>query len=393
MRVAILFLAFFIYSPLHAAHIIGGDISYTCTGFGEYEFTMNVYRDCNSEAVFDSEPDGLVANATIFLNSTLVSTIDLDAPMISTVNQINSAHPCPQDLDLCIEKGTYIFLLELPESTGEYTISYQRCCRTSTINNIWIPSSTGLTLTIDIGEQAQELCNNSPVFKNEFEPLICSAESFTMDLSASDEDGDELRYFFTAPFMGGGLAGSGSNWGLISDINGVAPDPDAPPPYADVNFASPTFTSQAPFGGDPIITIDSLTGIISGTPEILGQFVLAIAVEEYREGSLLSTVQRDIQINVVNCDETLCQTTSTSNQNNSNKQLTFHPNPSTGIFSIEQIEFNIESYKVYDLYGKVLIQDQNNLEQIDLSNYSAGIYIVQVLSTKGELLSGKVIKH
>ncbi|MFN6943563.1 MAG: hypothetical protein ACK4ND_01345, partial [Cytophagaceae bacterium] len=30
-----------------ATHVVGADISYRCLGDNEYEFTLNVYRDCD----------------------------------------------------------------------------------------------------------------------------------------------------------------------------------------------------------------------------------------------------------------------------------------------------------------------------------------------------------
>lgn len=95
---------------------------------------------------------------------------------------------------------------------------------------------------------------------------------------------------------------------------------------------------------------------------------------------------------MVDCDKVSC-VSSKDNNISIDKQLQLYPNPSTGIFSIVQTNYNIESYKVYDLLGNVMIQDQRYVEQIDLSNFSAGIYIVQVLNTKGKLVNGKVVKQ
>src|SRR5687767_4438032 len=39
---------FLISSNMVAAHLMGGEITWTCLGNGKYLFQMNVFRDCNS---------------------------------------------------------------------------------------------------------------------------------------------------------------------------------------------------------------------------------------------------------------------------------------------------------------------------------------------------------
>ena len=60
-------------------------------------------------------------------------------------------------------------------------------------------------------------------------------------------------------------------------------------------------TSAVPIPGNPALSIDPITGMITGVATQTGQFVVGICVSEYDNGVLKSTVRRDYQFNVTNC--------------------------------------------------------------------------------------------
>lgn len=293
----------------HAAHIIGGVITYYCLGYTNndpstqsrtYHFNMKIYRDCQGNgAGFDSAFDGAyAASVTIYKagSSTPISVFELDPPEINPVD-LNPGNACVVvPPNVCVEQGEYIFpFINLPIINESYFITYQRCCRNNTITNIFNPGASGATYTIELTAAAQAVGNSSPVFNNFPPPVLCAGEPFTVNHTATDADGDLLIYEFCTPFLGGGTMG---NFGP----NGVAPNPDLPPPYAGVNFKAPTYTALNPLGIASGLSIGSTSGILTGTPNIVGQFVVGICVSEYRNGVLLSTVRRDFQFNVTTCE-------------------------------------------------------------------------------------------
>ncbi|MCB0640388.1 MAG: hypothetical protein KDC44_02055, partial [Phaeodactylibacter sp.] len=289
---------------LQAAHIIGGEMTYECLGGGTYRFTMKIYRDCaGGGADFDSTPNApFDATVTIYEGSSTVPFQNLtlfDPPIVTNIDP-ELSNPClVVPPGVCVEEGVYVFTLDLPNSPSSYHISYQRCCRNNTITNIIDPGSAGATYTIELTPQAQDLCNNSPTFNN-FPPIvICNNEPINFDFSATDADGDQLVYSLCDPFLGGG-----TNQVMFEEANGVAPNPDLPPPYSVVPF-SPPFSAMNPMQGNPPLSIDPNTGFITGVPEILGQFVVGVCVEEYRNGQLLSVLRRDFQFNVADCQPTV----------------------------------------------------------------------------------------
>lgn len=283
-------------------HIIGGDVTYECLGEDvqnpgnkRYRITMTIFRDCNCTncAGFDSAPGEFTdATVTIFRGSdpTPFDVFALDAPVISQVD-VNISNPClivPPNI--CVEQGVYIYEVSLPVSDSSYVFAYQRCCRNNTITNIIDPGDTGATFVGEISGLAQQECNNSPVFSTYPPTVICANELLVVDASATDADGDQLLYSLCAPLKGG------------SDQN-LAPNPESPPPYDPVDFTVPTFSPTAPLGIGSGITIDAATGLLTGVPTIQGQFVVGICVSEFRNGQLISQIQRDFQFNVTVCEE------------------------------------------------------------------------------------------
>ncbi len=300
----------FLAGVLSAYHIIGGEVYYVNLGPDPanpgqllYRFTMKVYRDCQGGGQdFDSLPGTEPGTITIYQgdsNVPYISSIILPAPLVTNIPP-DAGNPCVVvPANVCVEEGIYTFELSLPEINDSYFVTYQRCCRNSTISNIYQPDEVGATYTMELKASAQQLQNSSPEF-NEFPPIvICAGQPLMFDHSATDPDGDQLVYEFCSPLLGGGLFGPAYSY------TGIYPNPDAPPPYQPVNYVLPNYSATNPLGVSADLAIDPASGMITGTPLVQGQFVVGICVKEYRSGELLSTVQRDFQFNVTYCEPTV----------------------------------------------------------------------------------------
>lgn len=299
-----------------ARHIIGGNITYECLGNGDYEFTLSIYRDCNCTGCALLDPEAFIAiyrcggatDCALLGQRSYVARLNVPLQNRSFVDQ--PTYPCLIPPNVCVELGVYKFRLSqyrvsLPLSDESYHISYQRCCRNLTVNNIVNPGDHGATFTIEITPEAQKKCNNSPRF-NQFPPtVICADAPLRFDHSATDPDGDQLVYGFCAPLDGGGPLQQ--NPLVYASCDGAYPDPACPPPYRDIQFVNSLYSPLAPMGGDPVVSIDPNTGLITGTPRIQGQYVVGVCLSEYDKttGKLLSRVFRDFQFNVANCDPTV----------------------------------------------------------------------------------------
>lgn len=295
-------------ASLTARHIIGGVMSYECLGNGNYRFTLRMYRDCNCTMCADFDPAAFIAVYRCGQNTSCASLGQfnyfdrVDVPLQSRTNISAPDYPCLIPPNVCVEEGIYVFNLNLPPSNESYHISYQRCCRNETISNIIDPVNSGATYTIELTPAAQQLCNSSPTFEELPPTVICSGTPLVYDHSANDPDGDQLVYSFCSPLLGGGPLLDPGNY---TTCFGANPSPACPPPYDNVAFLAPGYTPSSPMAGNPAITINANTGLITGTPIVQGQFVVGVCVEEYRNGVLLSRVFRDFQFNVARCDPTV----------------------------------------------------------------------------------------
>lgn len=279
-----------------AAHLVGGEISYICLGNNDYQVKMRFYRDCaGGGAQLDDDVDFAVYD----INNNLITVVTAPMAIRDTLSLDSIANnPCVSaPPGLCTEYADYIATVNLPPIAGGYVISHQRCCRNNSIANIMNPSSYGNTYTVQIPDNDVG-CNSSPQFDDIPPIVICINRQLSLPLNVTEQDGDSLHFEF-CDILAGGRATGGTG-----PCAAVTPNPPCPPPYNIIPFAAP-FTPTQPLPTSAPLAIDALTGVITGTPNQIGQYVLGICVSEYRNGALLSTVRLDYQFNVANCIQTI----------------------------------------------------------------------------------------
>ena len=295
LHIVVSLLIFFSLPQLSkATHIVGGELNYTCLDDNTYEITLTIFRDC-----FNGDPNAWFDNpASVGIfdsNNQLVTTVGLSGQLLMPLMNNDTlvpvlSNPClVVPPNVCVHTTTYRDTLVLPFIAGGYTLAYQRCCRNQTILNIVNPLATGATYSVQISENALLACNSNAKF-NEWPPIyICVNEPIEFDHSATDIDGDSLVYKLCTPFQG-------------ADQTVPQPQPPNPPPFQEVNWLGPTYGPNNMLGGVPL-AINSETGFLTGTPNTVGQFVVGICVEEYRNGEMISTSRRDFQYNVGICGQ------------------------------------------------------------------------------------------
>lgn len=279
--------------PSYATHIVGGEMGYTCLGNNQYEIRLTIYRDCffgNPDAYFDDP-----ASIGVFdVNNVLLQDIRVDLMGDDTLSPVLTNECLVIPPTVCVHTTTYRTVVELLPRPGGYQLAYQRCCRNQTIANIIDPLATGATYGVTISERALQECNSSAEFL-QWPPLyICANEPIIFDQSAIDADGDSIVYRLCTPLEG-----------ATPEI--PRPQPPNNPPYQEITWNDPPYNVNNMLNGLPggvPLQIDSQTGLLTGTPNTVGQFVVGICAEEYRDGELISTSRRDFQYNVGVCGQT-----------------------------------------------------------------------------------------
>lgn len=275
---------FFSSAQAWATHIVGGEIFYDCLGNNNYRITLKLYRDCiNGVAAYDNPAYIGVYNTT----GGLVYNLAVPFPGSNYVPPtINS--PCyTPPTSVCVEEAIYQTTVNLPPIAGGYVLVYQRCCRNNTILNLNNPGQVGSTYMISIPGTNFATCNSSARYNN-FPPIyLCQGAPLVFDHSATDPDGDSLVYELCDPYDGASSAQP-------------QPNPPSGPPFSFVPFASP-YSGTYPMSSNPAMSIDQQTGLLTGTPNMVGQWVVGVCCKEYRNGILLAVNKRDFQFNVLPC--------------------------------------------------------------------------------------------
>lgn len=292
MRKLLIVILLFLSNSLFASHIVGGDISYLCLGNNTYEFTVNIYRDCLPQSQGGGSPGALADDEfgffSIYRGNNFYLIDSIFASNKFTV-PVNFSNDCINNFPAtCISQLQFKFVKVLPASTQAYTLIYQRCCRNNSVNNLINPGGTGATFSCEI---PPNICNNSAKYKNYPPQIICANNPFIYDNGAVDADGDSLSYEFCAALDG-------------ADEQDPKPKVTSPnlPFVPSVNYRTP-FSSLNPLGGNPQLSINPITGLITGTPNIQGRFVVTICCNEWRNGVIINTIKRDFQFVVTDCSK------------------------------------------------------------------------------------------
>jgi len=262
-------------SNLYATHAQGADISYQCLGGSNYQIMVSFYRDCsgvgapaNVTVNLSSASCGQNLNLTLFpIAGTGIEVSPICASMTTT---------CAGGSNPGVQEWKYVGTINLPAACSDWVFSFTLCCRNGAINTINAPGSENIYVEANL-DNLNYPCNSSPVFSNPPVPYVCVGQTYCFNHGATDADGDSLSY------------------SLITPMTGAA---------TTVTYL-PGWSAAQPVSSLPALSINTASGDICMTPQLLEVTVMAVLVEEWRAGVLIGSVIRDIQVRVINCSNTV----------------------------------------------------------------------------------------
>jgi len=270
-------------SQLFATHIAGGNIEVQYVGPNSYQLILKLYRSCEVGAA------GMPTSVAIG-----VYELDTDAPAGSytlTLPTVTTNLPfgdaCFTPTGLCVDQGIFTSaVITIPDHAAGYYVHAQIFARNGSITNINTPGNTALSFYTEIPDPAIGI-NNTPQFgPYPADAYFCAGITKSFDFGVSDIDGDSLSYELVDPLAGATVSPT---------TNGTYAKPHPPIGWA------PGFSLFNIIGGSSPLVVDATTGIMTGTPALLGKFVFALKVHEWRSGVKIGETTLDIQYESLNC--------------------------------------------------------------------------------------------
>ena len=301
-KLAFLLILLFASKMMFASHVMGGEITWECTGTNTYQFQLVFYRDCNGAEVNVVSETIRVWNHPILTEISLqyVSRSDISPTCFQVVGSppmlecgIGSAGGNGVGaLEQVVYRSGDITIDGIPPSDG-WIFTYENFSRSNALTNLQDPSSYGITLAAKMYESPNSVVNSctdsSPQFLQSPYFVTCAGSEYRYNMNAVDPDLDSLQFEFGIPY-------DHFPTGSYDPPNNPIPVPFE----TDFSFLTPTPGSI--FDPNNIeATINSGTGELIFTSFTTGNYNIKITVKSYRQGILVSEVEREMQVVVLPC--------------------------------------------------------------------------------------------
>ncbi|WP_299821436.1 gliding motility-associated C-terminal domain-containing protein [uncultured Pontibacter sp.] len=294
MKLRLLLLAFTLLfcANTYATHIVGGEFELRHIINYNYRLTLNLYFDD-----VNGSPGALDQSVTVnFFEKGTNRLMYSQVMPFRTRTPVNYTNIDCTVGELKTSKIVYFENIFLDpnrfNSPDGYYVTWERCCRNSTINNIINPESAAQTFYMEFPAVVKNgvfFQNSSPVLFPPLSDYACVNELFYFEFNGTDPDGDSLVYDMVTPLNGYTTP--------AMPVYTITPRPE---PYPLISWL-PGYSASTQVQGSPPMNIDRQTGQLTMRPNRKGLFVFGIRCQEYRNGKKIGEVRRDFQVLVLDC--------------------------------------------------------------------------------------------
>lgn len=279
------FLCFFVLFNFsffaNASHFVGYDMHMeNIAGSDSYKFTLRIYQDVSTAFFGSGITFYIYENGTnAKYNPDLVFTKTGESFVTYNSNQCLTPNA-----NTILKVGTYQYTLpasvaNLLISTNGYYIASSNCCRFENATNFLNSYTIGYTMVMEFPKLMPTVTryNSSPKFR--YPPILkfIVGKNYTIDWSAEDINSDSLVY------------------SLVLPLN----DDSYFKPFGSIQYATGFNLNSNVADGLPDFNINQATGIGTYSPMKPGNYLVAVKVEEYRNGIKIGEIRREMQFNSV----------------------------------------------------------------------------------------------
>ncbi len=276
VKISLLIITFSLFGINHskATHATGADLTYQHLANGKYRVTFTLYRDCFGIDAPTSQMLHYSSVSSNFTNQVLMFRLPGTGVEITRTCS-TAVSTCQGGSVAGIQEWKYSADVTLPSLCADWQFYTSVTNRNAAITTIVDPDGEALYVEAFLNNIISE--NNSPTFSNVPIAFECIGQTNNFNQGVIDIDGDSLVYSFITPRSNG-------NSKLIYQ-----------PGYSVAN----------PIKSSPPVSINSINGDITMNPTQQDIASVAVLVREFRNGIIIGSVMRDMQLYIVACTNTL----------------------------------------------------------------------------------------
>ena len=285
LSLALLVMAAWPTTQAKASHAAGGEIIYEHISDSTYRFFFKFYRDCTGVG----EPGSQVLccynpctnnqfNVTMTKYTGLIPPGNDNGSSVSAgCSKFKNKCDSPQSTLPGYREWWYTAVVTLNGQCDSWKFATWIGSRNSQ-NNITAANFYVETTFNNFAAQG----NSSPYFSNKPIPYCCLNQPYSYNNGAVDPNGDSLTSEVINPLGGSSCTTPSAPLGTIN-----------PPGYPPISFPTNPLQSANTF------TISATTGQLTFIPTQSGPSTLTVRTKEWRNGILIGSIMRDVQVQVL----------------------------------------------------------------------------------------------